>query len=62
MLTRRTGLAFIRLGPIVLSLTLLRNVSLEIRDVTDEGFLSSFPTAYALLKLLAIPFEEFVVR
>lgn len=42
-------------------LTLLHDVCLEIYDMADERFLSPFPATDALLKLLAVPLEEFVV-
>ena len=46
---------------VILPLTLLHNVHLKSCNVTYECLLSSFPTADALLELLAVPFEEFVV-
>jgi hypothetical protein len=46
---------------VILSLTLLHNVHLESCDVTYKCFLSPFPAPDALMELLAIPFEEFVV-
>jgi aryl carrier-like protein len=55
------GSAFICIRPIVLLLTLLRNIGLEICDVTNKSFLPPFPATYALLELLAVPFEEFIV-
>jgi len=39
----------------------LHDVCLEIYDMADKGFLSPFPATDALLELLTVPFEEFVV-
>jgi len=42
-------------------LTLLHDVCLEIYDMADKRLLSPFPATDALLELLAVPFEEFIV-
>jgi hypothetical protein len=45
----------------VLSLTLLCNVDLEIRNVTDKCLLPPFPVVYTLLELLKVPLHALVI-
>ena len=45
----------------VLSLTLLCNVDLEIRNVVDKCLLPPFPVVYTLLELLKIPLHALVI-
>jgi len=45
----------------MLSLTLLCNVDLEIRNVTDKCLLPPFPVMYTLLELLKVPLHALVV-
>jgi hypothetical protein len=59
--TNEMRLGALRRPTVVLSLTLLYNVRLEICDVTNKCFLSSFPATHTFLELLAVPFEELVV-